>query len=526
MTVKLAPTQEEVLRELACREHGALPCRFSGVLLRAAHRLVERGYAIQISLDPRAFELTAAGADAYDELPASTDEDAQYLGTYTTVYDALRAEQARADATVSALELRMFAEAAPIEIRLDPAGPWELYADTLVSRTPRVMSIVTYADGSFRGRRCHDDTIQVAYRPAETAAPKQDRTPPLAGQTRVTTQHSMHRYVGAFEWNIAGEYAEPDWRLITDVDGSHYGTRYVSVAGDTEQWAEPTFATIRPVADPVERLPRSSWIEGCTCCSWFDGPFNPAADSTLARYLNPACPIHRAAYATVVDELPQREPAPVANSQLESLQGGDWQIRVGESWLTIGRVDTSTPNLVMLNYAEFPDGRPAYLAASYTHRGDKAVSIVRRSPRCIHCRRPISQDDHGTWSHPTPWGWFGCCLLGLDDVDPPVLPLAEPRLPRAGTGQIDPQGYRFGRQPRYQTYPITRDDPDAETSITVNGRRIGGVYRAGEQPGSDTYDGLWISYGPAGFSFHNPTREHAEDAQIAAYLQFPVFAGY
>lgn len=99
----------------------------------------------------------------------------------------------------------------------------------------------------------------------------------------------------------------------------------------------------------------------------------------------------------------------------------------------------------------------------------------------------------------------------------------DPDVDLAGTGTVDTEGKTFTREPRYPDYPVTTTDPDAETVIVVDTERIGGVYRAAKgKPGDPTYDGLWISWGPAGLSAHHPTREAAEDAQIVGHLRYPV----
>lgn len=71
------------------------------------------------------------------------------------------------------------------------------------------------------------------------------------------------------------------------------------------------------------------------------------------------------------------------------------------------------------------------------------------------------------------------------------------------------------RQPEYPGY----DDYDADFHLLVDGQIIGGTYHC---PVSDSGKIIeagkqYVSYGPAGYSFHHPTREDAEQAQIKAH---------
>lgn len=95
----------------------------------------------------------------------------------------------------------------------------------------------------------------------------------------------------------------------------------------------------------------------------------------------------------------------------------------------------------------------------------------------------------------------------------------------AGTGDVVTGEQRIVRQPRYDGYPVTEDDPDAETVIVADGVQIGGVYRAAGEPGGALpYDGAWVSWGVAGLSPGHPTRAAAEDVQIRHHIDFPVTA--
>lgn len=67
------------------------------------------------------------------------------------------------------------------------------------------------------------------------------------------------------------------------------------------------------------------------------------------------------------------------------------------------------------------------------------------------------------------------------------------------------------REPIHPGY----DSDDDEFHLLANGQRIGGTYHC--PPGDRIQPGKqWVSYGPAGYSFHHPTREDAERAQLDA----------
>lgn len=70
------------------------------------------------------------------------------------------------------------------------------------------------------------------------------------------------------------------------------------------------------------------------------------------------------------------------------------------------------------------------------------------------------------------------------------------------------------RQPEHPGY----DSHDDDFHLLVNSQIIGGTYHC---PASDRGKVIeagkqYVSYGPAGYSFHHPTREDAERVQLAA----------
>lgn len=95
MSLRLTPTQIDVLAEIAEREHGTPPHDYARAELRAARALAVLGLLQHVDPDgdAREFALTPAGADAYDKLPADIHTRLVHL-PYTPAYAALRIRQA------------------------------------------------------------------------------------------------------------------------------------------------------------------------------------------------------------------------------------------------------------------------------------------------------------------------------------------------------------------------------------------------------------------------------------------------
>ncbi len=135
----------------------------------------------------------------------------------------------------------------------------------------------------------------VPVRPAAPDQPHRDpsRVAPMAGQTRVVHGFWVRRFVG-WEW-----HTREGWKVIA---GSrqlpHSGVWVIATEGDSDEWHEPHYATIRPVVDPSPRRvtvgdAQRSNSDGCEhdCPTWFDGPFVPHL-SPLAYYPFGGCTVH------------------------------------------------------------------------------------------------------------------------------------------------------------------------------------------------------------------------------------------